>query len=495
MRYFPEPARWPALLGLALLAAPPGVRAQALYNNGAALRIGAGATVYVQGDLLNASGSTLANAGTLRVTGNTTNNAAMSGGGGTLMLAGSSAQTLGGTADFAATDVVLNNAAGLTLATRLRVAGAMSFTNGIVTAASASTPLTFGATGTVAGTPTDASHVKGYVAKEGTGAFTYPLGDGTRYQPTATALTANSAGLLARYVPADAGAAPFTAGGTAATPLLAYNRFEYWDLTPLGTATGSVTIFFDNYKNPGITSVADLRVAHQSGGAWLNEGAAASSGTATAGTVTSNAVSTWSPFALGSVAASSPLPVELLAFAAERQGDAARLSWATATEKNSAYFEVEASPDGTAFRAVGRVAAQGNSSQRHDYELRDPALVRYGAPVVYYRLRQVDLDGTFSYSPVRALAVRPDGPVAFQAVAWPNPAEAGRPTQLLVRGPEPTRPLELTLTDAAGRLLARRTASAAGPLALPETAGLPAGVYLLTVRQGAGQQVLRLLRP
>ena len=492
MHYFPDPTRWALCLPLTLaLAGPAG--AQQLTNAGQTLYVGPGATLYVGGDLLNAAGSTLTNAGTLRVTGTTiTNNATMSAGGGTLVLAGSSAQTLAGTADFAATDVVLSNAAGLILATRLRVDGAMTFTSGIVTAASASAPLTFSATGTVAGTPTDASHVNGYVAKEGTGAFTYPVGDGTRYQPTATALTANSAGLLARYLPADAGAALFTTGGTAATPLLYYNRFEYWDLTPVGTATGSVTIFFDNYKNPGVTAVADLRVAHRSGGFWLNEGAAAISGTATAGSVTSNAVSTWSPFALGSIAGTSPLPVELLAFAAERQGTAARLSWATASEKNSAYFEAEVSPDGAAFRPVGRVAGQGNTAQRHDYTLLDPALTSYGAALVYYRLRQVDRDGTAAYSPVRTVAV-PAAAAGWEAALWPTPAGTGQPVTLQVRSADPA-PLTLRLFDATGRVLAQRTAAPAPALALPEAADLPAGLYLLQVTQAGRQRTLRLVR-
>ena len=481
-----------ALLGLlGLLAAPLAGRAQ-LANYGASLSIGAGATLVVPGDFLNDVGSTFTNAGTLRVGGNTTANAAVSSAGGTLVLAGSTAQTLGGTADYVATDVQLNNAVGLTLATRLRVNGAMTFTSGILTAASAASPLTFGATGSVAGTPTDASHVRGYVSKEGTGAFTYPVGDGTRYQPVGTALTANSGGLVARYVTADAGAAPYTAGGTDATPLRYYNRFEYWDLAPVGTATGSVTVYFDNYKNPGITAVADLRVAHRSGGAWLNEGAAASSGTAAAGSVTGNAVSTWSPFALGSIAATSPLPVELTAFAAERQGEAARLSWATASEKNSAYFEAEASPDGATFRAVGRVAAQGSSSQAHAYELRDPNLLAYGAPRVYYRLRQVDVDGTATYSPVRALAVV--GPAAaWTAGIWPNPVDPGQPVALHLLRPD-AAPVRLQLREATGRLLGQRTVSAASALALPELADLPPGLYLFQVEQAGQHATLRVVR-
>ncbi len=192
-------------------------------------------------------------------------------------------------------------------------------------------------------------------------------------------------------------------------------------------------------------------------------------------------------------AESEPLPVELLSFDATRVGDAALLQWVTASERNSAYFEVEASTNGREFRPIGRVTAQGNSTQRHSYELRDPRLLAYRADLVYYRLRQVDHDGSVASSPIRTLRVT--GKADFTATAWPNPFD-GSGVQLQVRSGGEV-PVELTLFDAVGRLVQQRTVAVSpgtAQVALPETTTLPVGVYILRVRQGAEQVTLRLTR-
>ena len=67
-----------------------------------------------------------------------------------------------------------------------------------------------------------------------------------------------------------------------------------------------------------------------------------------------------------------PLPVALTAFTATAAGPAAvRLAWATASERNSAVFEVERSLDGRGFGRIGSVAAAGSSSAPRRYELLD----------------------------------------------------------------------------------------------------------------------------
>ncbi|RZL16776.1 MAG: hypothetical protein EOO62_00230, partial [Hymenobacter sp.] len=108
----------------------------------------------------------------------------------------------------------------------------------------------------------------------------------------------------------------------------------------------------------------------------------------------------------------APLPVQLLSFTAARQGSAVRAAWATASEVNSAYFVVERSADGHTYADVQRVAAQGSSVSRHDYAALD-ALPLPGTS--YYRLRQVDQDGTVAYS--STVAVRFDGALAAPALA------------------------------------------------------------------------------
>jgi hypothetical protein len=183
----------------------------------------------------------------------------------------------------------------------------------------------------------------------------------------------------------------------------------------------------------------------------------------------------------GDLPAVAPLPVALVAFTATRRSpEAALLSWETASERNNAHFEVEASTDGVAFRQLGRVAGHGTSTQAHTYTFTDAGLVQYAAPQVYYRLRQVDTDGTSTYSPVRTLALADARPTPL--VAYPVPAHG----QLQVRGAQPST--ALTLRDLVGRLVYTAAAAADGSATLSLPAGLPAGVYLLQ----NDQQTLRV---
>jgi hypothetical protein len=169
---------------------------------------------------------------------------------------------------------------------------------------------------------------------------------------------------------------------------------------------------------------------------------------------------------------SSPLPVELSAFTAEAKGSDVRLGWTTASEKNSARFEVERSLDGRAFERIGTVEAAGSSSALLFYTFFDTNL-RGHQGTLYYRLRQVDQDGTASYSPVRTVA---SGPAEAPALtAYPVPARAGQ--QLRVAFAPAGASVEMF--DALGRCVAHATAAPDGTALLDLPRELPAGVYLL----------------
>jgi hypothetical protein len=176
----------------------------------------------------------------------------------------------------------------------------------------------------------------------------------------------------------------------------------------------------------------------------------------------------------------TPLPVELSAFTATLVSKAAvRLAWATASEQNSRAFEVERSADGVAFTAVGTVAAAGNSSRARAYELLDGKLPG-GAALLYYRLKQVDADGSFSYSPVRTVALTG---VAAGLALFPNPTTGT--TTLVGAAPGAA----VTVFDGLGRLVLALPADAAGTAALVLPTGLATGVYVVRV----GGKTLRLV--
>lgn len=170
-----------------------------------------------------------------------------------------------------------------------------------------------------------------------------------------------------------------------------------------------------------------------------------------------------------------PLPVVLTQFAATAEGAAAvRLTWATASENNSRSFEVERSADGVRFARIGTVAAAGTTAAAHAYALHDAALPT-GAATLYYRLRQVDLNGAAAYSPVRSVAL------AVGLSLYPNPALGGAAT---LAGVVPGAAVQVL--DGLGRTVATATADGTGTARV--AAGLAPGVYVVR----AGSAALRL---
>ena len=90
----------------------------------------------------------------------------------------------------------------------------------------------------------------------------------------------------------------------------------------------------------------------------------------------------------------APLPVMLVDFTGKAAGNVVTLNWKTATEINSDYFAVERSVDLVSFKEIGRVTSRGSGSS---YLLIDPAANK---GLNYYRLRQVDKNGSIEYSKI-----------------------------------------------------------------------------------------------
>lgn len=123
------------------------------------------------------------------------------------------------------------------------------------------------------------------------------------------------------------------------------------------------------------------------------------------------------------VATSGPLPVQLTDFTASLAPNrAVRLAWETASELNNDHFEVQRSADGRVFTAVGQVRGHGSAVQANSYSFTDAA--PGGATTYYYRLRQVDTDGRFDFSPVRAVTLAA-GSSPVQVAVAPNPSPTG----------------------------------------------------------------------
>jgi len=381
---------------------------------------------------------------------------------------GTAAQVTGGGLPATVRNLALANAAGLALSQDVAVTAALAVATGVLATGSRRATLAPGATLS----ETETAYVTGQVAA------TRPLVPGT---------AESFGGLGLVLTPAAGSVAPGStlavrATGTALTGAgTSVSVLRSFDIQPAVNTGLNVALAFAYFPHElnGIApaNLALFKSETGAAGPWANQRPVTLS--AGANTVSKAGIADFSTWTLGNAAA--PLPVELRAFAAERRGDAAHLTWATASEKNSAYFEAEASLDGRAFRAVGRVAAQGSSAQPHAYQLSDPRLRAYGAPVVYYRLRQVDQDSTAHYSPVRPVSSRDSPPSSL--TLFPNPARNGAATLF---GAVPGT--WVTVYDTLGRQVAETLVDTKGTAALALPAGQPAGVYVVR----AGNKALRL---
>lgn len=183
------------------------------------------------------------------------------------------------------------------------------------------------------------------------------------------------------------------------------------------------------------------------------------------------------------ICSAAPLPVELTRFNATATGGRVVLTWATASEKNSAYFAVERSADGREFARIAEAKAQGSATVATEYRATDEQPL---PGLSYYRLRQVDADGTANYSPL--VSVNSTG-VASLSLA-PNPV-ADVVLVNLTGLTDPAATLEVRTLSGKLLLTAPAATGTAQPLNVRE---LPAGVYLLQVRTAGHRLTQRLLK-
>ena len=179
------------------------------------------------------------------------------------------------------------------------------------------------------------------------------------------------------------------------------------------------------------------------------------------------------------VSSSAALPVELASFTASADGSAAILRWTTASETNNAGFNVEVkAPGATGWADAGFVKGAGTTAEAHAYSRRVDGLTagRYS-----FRLRQVDFDGTSTYSAAVELAFSVDGAFALGSPA-PNPFSG---TSRFTFTAREAQAVNVALYDALGRRVAVLFDGAVEANAATTTtvdgANLPAGLYVVRV--------------
>ncbi|NUN10720.1 MAG: T9SS type A sorting domain-containing protein [Ignavibacteriaceae bacterium] len=350
-----------------------------------------GSKINVAGDFQISSGASFslssAIGGDLEVGGNWSNSGTFTCSEREVLFDGTSAQTLTGATNF---DYFrINNSNGLTLNNSIVIDNELQFDAGLITIGANNLTLNSGATldGTPGATKMIVATSTGEVRKvyTGAGSFTFPVGDNTgtaEYSPVTLNFTSGTFSDAYAAVKLSDAKHP---GNTSSTDFIS----RYWTVTSSGISSFSCNASFI-YVDADINGTeGNLYCGRYNGSSWalLN---AVDAGTNTL----SGTVSAFSEFTGGQMSA---LPVELKSFSAKLVDGKPSLTWQTATEINNYGFDVERSTDKSNWSKIGFVQGAGNSNSPKNYNYTDNTAV---SGKYFYRLKQVDTDGTFDYSPV-----------------------------------------------------------------------------------------------
>ena len=270
-------------------------------------------------------------------------------------------------------------------------------------------------------------------------------------------------------------------GSTGATAPCRWQRIWYVDITNTGAAN-TVNIQFD-MSDGGVSPVVSSALASDyvllyrpaQTGAWtLLTTANAMSGDKVL--FNSYALTLDGYYTIGSKNCyASPLPVELTAFDAVKKQRVVELKWATASETENAFFTIERSTDGISWTALFQVEGAGTTSSEHNY-LEIDAFPENG--INYYRLKQTDANGEFSYSEIRSVVIDQES----DKLIFPNPAGS----QVFISWND-EQDHTVQLVDLTGRILF--SAEAASEVAIP-LSGVAAGNYLLRFEDGSSEKLM-----
>jgi len=326
-----------------------------------------------------------------------------------------------------------------------------------------------------------------------TGAHVVPFGTSLGYTPFTFNLVSGDAGAVTMSTyGTGADNLPWPTSPNTVTNLYSFigltpdNRAatvdRFWQVDVTGTPVADLTFVYRAAELPASPYDEPLSMRAQRWSAGAGLWGDSLEGSSVAYSVTATNVDAFGPFALAPI--SAPLPVELLSFDARPENGVVVLDWATGSERDNDFFTVLRSADGRSFVPLLTVDGAGDSQTRVDYVAHDKQPLQ---GVSYYRLRQTDLDGSFTESDIVPVHIYANAKGSI--VAYPNPTTG---TMTLAR--MDASPATIRIVDASGRTLLAFRKQGEVDAAFLDLSELASGRYVALVENAFGTQAIAFIR-
>lgn len=322
---------------------------------------------------------------------------------------------------FTSTDAIVLNKP-------ILIDGVLTLTNGIVKT-DAINSITMGDIASISGTPTDATFIDGpltYTISSMTEVTkVYPIGKNNVLHQIELTVDQSSSSPTNTYTCEFING---NANGLYAFPATASSKahvssFGYWHVSKSNEILdtdgndpqldkASVKLYY--LSNEGITDPTKLYIAKSNGktNLWMNIPQLVSD----ASSITSTTFNGFCDISLGSDCDCNALPISLTDFTIKKKTKDVLVSWETASETNNELFTLERSNDGKNWKSIYVCQGAGTTTEKSIYSFVD---TDDNDGLVYYRLKQTDLDGTYSYSSIRSIRMINED---LNFTVYPNPS-------------------------------------------------------------------------
>ncbi len=465
------------------------LRAQVnITNTGTLYVTGSNDTLFVNGSINNTSSGAFTNNGKMYIKQNFSNSqTSWSIGTGEIVFNGTTDQTLSTVASSAFYKLTVNKPAGtVQLSSAATINHTLNLTSGTLVLGNYDLTISSAAGITGAGNgsyivPTGSGLLKQQVA--GNSSKLFPVGTSAAYTPLTIGLSLLSTTDVFSVSMLPAVYAHGTSGAVNNANIV--NATWLVNEAVAGGSNATLTVQWPSSLELTGFNRSFSRLAHYTGGTWDYGSVNIIASGSDPYSISRSGFTSFSPFAVAMNMA--VLPAEDLELTGKNYGNRNRLTWSVSEERNTAHFILEASTNTIDFNEVGKVSAAGYSNSAKEYGLFHNNI---NGQTYYYRVKQVDADGTQSYSKT----IRIEAAQLKQPVLYPNPVK--NKTTVTFSLSEAGN-MQFGITNASGLLLYKRQQlfNKGQQNAEFDCSFLPAGSYVLQLTDDKGSvQMIRFIK-